>query len=307
MGFSKETKISTCVGVVVALLLVLIDPQQPVLRAVLWIIIAFCLILIAKELEWVRQQQDFELSIVRVEALPEKLSLPRLGCASLVILAAVIFFAIQTWPPKKQEAPPSVFFSPGGNPGVTSKPTEPTIPGSPVTIPAAPKTEVPKTIEKKKPTAPVQHAYDENIEENIVLWLKALKYPIEKHASGKFFVYGSITRNGTVVAVTRSTDMDQRYIVIETLVFLTVVQHDIVVRYSQEQKDRLADLLSIELTKFKIAYTLALDSPTLGTGITIQKTVPIQNISEDTFIDALDEVDKSAEATRDSLRLLIGK
>jgi len=139
MGLSKQAKISLLAGLIVALVLVIIDPKQPLWRVVILGAIAVCLVIFAKELGWVNQRQ-LQLSITQGACVSETRSSVRLAIVILVFCCIVALFGIVTWPRKVHQLAMIPLIPAGLPPSKTGVVTTNLNPKLPVALAVAPST-----------------------------------------------------------------------------------------------------------------------------------------------------------------------
>jgi hypothetical protein len=146
----------------------------------------------------------------------------------------------------------------------------------------------------------------DNVEANIRTWLDRFGLSVAKgpDESDTIFSLFVTLRNGVGITIWRPKSLD-RYVVLATLVSIKPSDQDVVNQLSPEETARFTARIRAEMARVKLIYTA--ESP-LRT-ITLQKRIPItDNLTEDVFMQAIDEVNSAALLVLETMDLeLIGK
>ncbi len=157
-------KIGILTGVIVAIVLLLVDPKAPLTRALLLAVLFLSFVLVVIDLDWVKQRQTYLSLFAKQEYLRGR-SMPRVVCAVLASAATVAAIGIVTWPTKEKEGETPATLTigivstrPDGravapNPGQDSKTSRLTAPSSPPGPMAKNESVEPSSI-KPKPESP---------------------------------------------------------------------------------------------------------------------------------------------------------
>lgn len=103
MSLSKEGRIGLGASTAFAILLILINPENPIMRVVLLAALAYSLFVWFKELDWVSGNTE-ELSIVGGVTVDREPSTTRLYGMILMVILFVIVVGVLSWPVKKNVA-----------------------------------------------------------------------------------------------------------------------------------------------------------------------------------------------------------
>ncbi len=125
VSLSKEARVGIWVGIVVGILLVLLDPKQLLVRGALWLAVGISLVLIATDLNWVKER-SWNLNILEETGVSQEFSVLRFFFAILIISFLVSILAVTTWPPVELQDrlyPMPLVFEP---PMYTEPPSNPT-------------------------------------------------------------------------------------------------------------------------------------------------------------------------------------
>ena len=141
----------------------------------------------------------------------------------------------------------------------------------------------------------------ENVESNIKAWADKFSLGIQKGTDNKFsFVYSIALPSGRMVLVGRPKEREG-YLQFQGNMQLSPEHEAAVKKISSAQQVRISDEISLELARSKIGWAVV-GAPFKG--IVVSKAIPItSNLTEDSFIASLDEMDSSILLAREAIRL----
>src|SRR5271170_6484077 len=141
MGLSREGRIGIAIGAIVAIMLVLIQPERAAWRLSLLLTLAGITLYAARELNWVNQVVE-DLSIFH-PGIFRSFTIVRFSFAASAAILLTVLFGIITWPPQFQ------------NPIEAVQPSQPPASGTPVNIVVPAPDAIIKN--KPKPKLPLPH------------------------------------------------------------------------------------------------------------------------------------------------------
>jgi hypothetical protein len=192
---SKEAIITFLGGVIVAALLVLLDPKQPLFRGSLWAIVATSCVLVVAYLGCLRITTYVDLL-----GSPEREQISHVRLAITITLVAwlTLIVAIRTWPPQE--------FSKGPVPVSMQPPLPPNyVLIYPTTLnPASPK-RIPSPKEKVVPPANGSKGQDKTLQEGEKPKPISANYPIIEVASAQITYSTDIKKLSVVIVIANST------------------------------------------------------------------------------------------------------
>jgi hypothetical protein len=146
----------------------------------------------------------------------------------------------------------------------------------------------------------------ENIEERIKAWAEQFNLGIQKTAEpDAFFADNIALHNGTQVLITRTHDRPL-YLQMRATLGISPEHLAIVSKLSAEERNRASDLIMLELTRARIGYVVSANPfPPPFQGLIITKSVPIQGITDSSFISYLDEMDSQMGLARFAVRSVL--
>lgn len=141
----------------------------------------------------------------------------------------------------------------------------------------------------------------ENVESNVETWADKFSLGIQKQEDVKFsFVFAISLPSGRTVPVGRPKEQS-RYLQFQGNMSIAPEHEAILKSLSAPQLERVIDEINIELARSKIGFAFVTGTVN---GIIVTKSVPITNdLTEDSFIASLNEIDSSMLLAREAIRL----
>jgi hypothetical protein len=151
-------------------------------------------------------------------------------------------------------------------------------------------------------SSPAERITPENVESHVRNWLDTYGVAVARTTNDTtYFTFGVTLHNGIGVLVSRPRTRD-RYLSLEARVDLSEEHKMMLTKMSPEDATRFMDEISLEIVRARIGVTQ------IGTplqAVTVQKTVPIRDLSEYLLANSLDEVDSDVNIIREAIRLAI--
>lgn len=143
----------------------------------------------------------------------------------------------------------------------------------------------------------------ENIEENLKAWTNTYSMGIQKQSDDKFFFTYKVTlQNGTLVWVGRPKDKN-KYLNFQSVIMLSPEHNALAEKLTQQQLERVTDYINVEMAKSGMGFAFV---RLPSRGMFIARGVPISsNLTETTFIDTLDEMDRGVLLCKETLKIAL--
>lgn len=156
-------------------------------------------------------------------------------------------------------------------------------------------------LSKKQPQTTV-----DNVETNVRAWLDYFGLGVQKRTEAEaLFAFLVTCRSGMGLYVARMKARD-RYIAFGSNIEVSAEHREVLAKLPKEKSGRIAEELALELAKTGVGYNLEIQSDGTMTRISLQRNIPITpNLTEDTFIGHLDQLESNAHVAREAVRLAI--
>lgn len=147
----------------------------------------------------------------------------------------------------------------------------------------------------------------ENIEAHIKSWADSFGLSIRKDSSSpnSYFQYTLTLSDGVSVDVARMKDRD-RYLTLRAKITVSPEHKAVMSNWSNEEAVRLADELLLELARAKVSYSIA-GLPRFDEVVVMEMVLISNDLSGDTFVRSLDDLDSQVMLVKEEVRLLAAR
>ncbi|MGB8472686.1 MAG: DUF2299 family protein [Candidatus Acidiferrum sp.] len=145
------------------------------------------------------------------------------------------------------------------------------------------------------------HTTPQNVELNIRSWADKFSFGVRKQTDNDFsFVYAVTVPSGRMILV-GSPKIRPGYLLFRGNLLISPEHQAALKKLSPAQLERISDEINLEMARNKTGFTI-LNAPFRE--IVVSKGVPItSNLTEDSFLASLDEIDSSILLAREATRL----